>query len=345
MDETLSEPLKQMIHKWVNERHQALLEQVMMTWEEGMGRLVPDDGLLQKIQETLAPPPPLEDPFPEVVSDTENDLGAALNLIESSSSQGEVLKRLLEGLQPFVERSALFVIKQGIASLFAHRGFESDMPKAGAPVVPPPELEEVIQCRVPFLSTPGPAYLSLLTILSRFEASGVCILPLRLRRKTVALLLVDSGLRQVIDHPNHVRALAHTAEATLSFLAGTREDEKTSTAVETHPSMPTQRIPEPIPVPVAPPLDPKVRANAERSARVLVGDIELYFPNKVAQGRQKGNLYAVLRDELDRSLASFAERYTADVENQYHIFYQTVVQQLCEGDATKLGQAPWAAHN
>ena len=354
MDETLNEPLKQMIHKWVNERHQALLEQVMMTWQEGMGRLNPDDSLLLKIQELLTPPlppppppppPPSdepEDPFPDIVSDTENDLGAALNLIECSSSQGEVLKRLLEGLQPFVERSALFVIKQGIASLFANRGFESDIPKIGSPVVPPPDLEAVVQCRVPFIEVRGTAYQALLETLSRFEAQDVRIFPLRLRRKTVALLLVDSGLRQVIDHPNHVRALAHTAEATLSFLAGLKEDEKAPVPVEAHPSMPTQRIPEPLQEPTVAPLDPKIRANAERSARVLVGDIELYFPNKVAQGRQKQNLYAALRDELDRSLASFVERYTADVENQYHIFYQTVVHQLCEGDPSKLGLPPWA---
>jgi hypothetical protein len=348
MDENLREPLKQMIHKWVNDRHQALLEQVMMTWEEGMGRLNPDDAFLGQIQELLAPPPAPpapEDPFPDIVSDTEKDLGAALNLIEASSSQGEVLKRLLEGLQPFVERSALFVIKQGIASLFATRGFESDLPKPGAPVVPPPPLEELIQGRVPVIDAPGPAYLSLLTILSRFEASDVRILPLRLRRKTVALLLVDSGLRQVIDHPNHVRALTHTAEATLSFLAGLKEDEKSAATTESHPSMPTQRVVEPIPEPPVAPLDPKIRANAERSARVLVGDIELYFPNKVVQGRQKSNLYAALRDELDRSLASFVERYTTEVENQHHIFYQTVVHQLCEGDATKLGPAPWAPRN
>lgn len=342
MDETLREPLKQMIHKWVNDRHQALLEQVMMTWEEGMGRLNPDDGLLQKIHELLAPLPAQEDPFPEVAPDTENDLGAALNLLESSASQGEVLKRLLDGLQPFVERSALFVIKQGIASLFSQRGFESDIPKPGAPVVPPPELEALIQCKVPFIETPGAAYQALLGTLSRFEASCVRILPLRLRRKTVALLLVDSGLRQVIDHPNHVRAIAHTAEAALSFLAGLKEDEKPSVSAESHPSMPTQRIPEPIVEPAVTALDPKIRANAERSARVLVGDIELYFPNKVIQGRQKANVYAALRDELDRSLASFVERYSAEVESQHHIFYQTVVQQLCEGDPGKLGQAPWA---
>ncbi|HWQ10910.1 MAG TPA: hypothetical protein VN436_17435, partial [Holophaga sp.] len=105
---------------------------------------------------------------------------------------------------------------------------------------------------------------------------------------------------------------------------------------------PTQRLPEAIQEAPAPPLDPRIRANAERSARVLVGDIELYFPTKVAQGLEKGNLYACLRDELDRSLASFVERYTAEVENRHHIFYQTVVHQLCDGDAAKLGQPAWA---
>ena len=83
---------------------------------------------------------------------------------------------------------------------------------------------------------------------------------------------------------------------------------------------------------------------AERSARVLVGDIELYFPAKVAQGQAQGSLYAVLRDELDRSRASFTERYGVDLENQHQIFYQTVVQQLCAGDPSRLGPAPWSAH-
>ncbi len=344
MDETLREPLKQMIHKWVNDRHQSLLEQIMMTWEEGMGRLTPDDEFLRQVLEMITPlpPPPPEDLFQGVPSDTEADLGVALNMLETSTGQGEVLKRLLEGLQPFVERSALFVIKQGIATLYATRGFESDTPKPGTVVMPPPELENVIQGHAASIDAPGPAYAVLLSVLSRFEASDVRILALRLRRKTVAILLVDSGLRKVIDHPNHVRALAHVAEASLSYLAGMKEDEKPVAPMEAHPSMPTQQLVEPIPEPTAPPLEAKVRANAERSARVLIGDIELYFPNKVVQGRQKGNMYGSLRDELDRSRASFVERYGQEVENQHRIFYQTVIRQLCEGDPTRLGPAPWA---
>jgi gamma-glutamyl:cysteine ligase YbdK (ATP-grasp superfamily) len=157
----------------------------------------------------------------------------------------------------------------------------------------------------------------------------------------VAVLLVDSGRCPAIEHPNHVRAIASLAEARLAALAAPREAPKPAT-VEHHPSSPTMIIQDPIAEAAAPGLDPKVRSNAERSARVLVGDIELYFPDKVAQARKQGNLYAVMRDELDRSRDSFVERYGAELESQHQIFYQTVLQQLCQGDPSRLGQAPWA---
>jgi len=342
MTEKLKDPVKQLLQTWISDRHQALLEQIMMTWEEGMGRFVPDESLLHRILEQ-ATPAPADHALGDFAADTEGDLGIALDLIEAASSQGEVLKRLLEGLQPFAERSALFVIKQGIASLYASRGFEAESPKGAVPVVPPPELEDLIQGRRASIDVLGAAYSALLAPLSRFEASSARILPLRLRRKTVAVLMVDSGLRQVMDHPNHVRALTHVAEATLSFLAGIKEEEKTGGAsVEAAPSAPTQRLPEPITETAVPLLDAKVRANAERSARVLVGDIELYFPAKVTQGKQRGNLYGMLKEELDRSRASFTDRYGVEMENQHQIFYQTIVAQLCEGDPSKLGPAPWA---
>ena len=105
--------------------------------------------------------------------------------------------------------------------------------------------------------------------------------------------------------------------------------------------MPTQQVPEPIEAgPSA--LDPKIRATAERLARVLVSDIELYFPQKVAQGRQQGNIYSLLRDELERSRATFIDRFGEPTESQHRIFIQTVQAQLCEGIPSKLGPAPWA---
>lgn len=353
MDELVKASAQQRLQTWIQERHRVLLEQIMLTWEEGTHRLNPDHALMEELLTLLAPEP--ASPLGSLPADTDRDLGTGLDLVSASASQGEVLKRLLEALQPFAERSALFVVKQGIATLYAVRGFESDQPRMGSAVVPPPELETVLQGRSSLTLKTGAAYGALLAPLSRFEASDARVLPLRLRQRVVALLLVDSGLRQVIDHPNHIRALCHAAEATLAALAVAREEEKPPpVAAPSTPSAPdmlpphamrTQRISDPIALHEVSELDPKVRQNAERSARVLVGDIELYFPQKVEQGRARGNLYGLLRDELERSRASFVERYGADVEFRHQIFYQTVVHQLCGGDPSLLGQAPWPERN
>jgi hypothetical protein len=346
MDQNVQDALKKLLQAWVDTRQQALLEQVMVAWSEAVGKLTPDDALMESLVAAIPEPEPAPEPVyepPPPAAGTDGDLGTGLELLENAVTQGEVLKHLLDGLQLFVERSALFVLKQGIATIYAHRGFDGDAPRTGSPVVPPPELEELVHGRVKVVTGPGPAYQSLLGPLSRYQAADVRIIPLRLRRKIVALLLVDSGLRQVIDHPNHVKALTLGAEAQLSYLAGIKDEERAA-APETHPSTLTQRIPDTISETSPGALDPKVRINAERSARVLVGDIELYFPAKVVQGQQQGSLYPVLREELDRSRASFVERYGLDVENQHQIFYQTVVQQLCSGDPSRLGPAPWAAH-
>ncbi len=419
-----SEALKQILLSWLHERHQALLEQVMMTWEEGLGRLQPDDALAQDLLAAVPVPAPAAHPV--ITSDPE--LGAALDLLDNAPSQAEVLHKLLDGLRPFADRSALFIIKQGIASLYAFRGFDGEAAKPGTPVVPPPELEALISGQLPVIQQTGEAYLALVRPLSGLTSADVRIHPIRLKRKTVALVLADSGLRRMLDNPQHVRALVRASEAALAFLAGPKDEDKPGTGPlkatgpmpvsepmarpapvpppalapaptppppppplvrptplppiglpashasptmqmpipgELRPpirpvppvpispiapialpaaiapsSMPTQQVPEPIEA--SPALDPKVRATAERLARVLVGDIELYFPQKVAQGRQQGNLYSLLRDELERSRATFIDRFGEPTEKQHRIFIQTVQAQLCEGIPSKLGPAPWA---
>jgi hypothetical protein len=329
MDESNQAGLKNLLQQWGDDRQLALRERVLAALDQGLP--APDAALLERIQ-SLAEPAPAQD--------SDADLGAGLDLMAAAATQGEVLKRLLDGIMRFGQRSALYVIKQGIATLYAHRGFEAEHPRLGVPVVPPPELEQLIQGQAALI-TSGPAYLALLAPLSRAEAAALRIIPLHLRRKTVALLLVDSGSEPALSQPNVLRAIALGAESRLSALSGAREEER-ATQTAALPSVLTQRIADPIAETAAPSLDPMVRINAERSARVLVGDIELYFPAKVAQGQNQGNLYAAMRDELDRSRASFVERYGSDLESQHQIFYKTVVQQLCAGNPARLGPAPWA---
>ncbi|MFN8010879.1 MAG: hypothetical protein U0P81_05690 [Holophagaceae bacterium] len=413
-----AESIKSLLHQWMEDRQRTLQEVLTVTLEEELGRLRPDEALLQGLMAQVAA---LQ--ASSGSASLERDLAAALDHLEHAPTQAEALKALMDGLQPLCERCALFIVKQGIANLFSHRGFDSDAPRSGVPVVPPPELEALLSGSA-LRAAGGPAYTALLKPLSPSLAAESLVLPLRLRRKVVGIVLLDCGHRQRLDHPSLLRAIVLAAESALSHLAtagheGTGAmptmappprpapagppgvpmagqvpaappqapvpapqapppqkitapmspaDVRSSQpmvpppapaaslappppaearALDTRdltPSVPTQLVPDPIPLPAAPAagdLDPKVRATAERLARVLVGDIELYFPQKVAQGRQSGNLYGLLREELDRSRQTFLERFGAEVESRHRIFLSTVVGQLCDGDPRRLGNAPW----
>ena len=333
-DQPNQEALRRPLEAWLKQQNQALLEEVIATWQGAMDRFHPDEALLSQLQGAASQGGPSSDAIPS--------FAAALDLVEGAPSQGDLLKRLLDGLAPLVERSALFVLKQGLATLYAHRGFDQGAPLKTGAVVPPPDLEAIIQGLGRSLRKKGPGYSALLSVLSSYEAADLAIMPLRHRRKTVALLLVDSGLRQKLDHPELVRALILVASAALANLASGKEDGAHLSSDSHSSSAPTQAVPESIAPAPAASLDPKTRTAAERLARVLVGDVELYFPAKVAQARSQGNLYGLLRDELDRSRATFVDRFGEEIESQHRIFTTTVIHQLCDGNAAKLGRAPWA---
>jgi thioesterase domain-containing protein len=338
VDQSQNAAFRARLEGWLNEQNQTLLEEVMATWQKALGRFHPDGALLAQLLEDAA----VAAPAPSDPQDA--DLAAALDLLEGAASQGDLLKRLLEALSKLVERSAIFILKQGLASLYAHRGFAAGVPARSGAVVPPAELEQVIQGSIQSIRRKGPGYSALIEPLGGFEAAEVAIFALRHKRRVVALVLVDSGLRQTLDRPEQARALALGASAMLAALATGKEEDSQPhpTLPEAHPSAPTQRVPEPIEAAAPMDLDAKTRAAAERLARVLVGDVELYFPAKVGQARAQGNLYGQLREELERSRATFVDRFGEGVEAKYRIFTTTVIQQLCDGDASKLGAAPWA---
>jgi hypothetical protein len=326
------------LEAWLNQQNQTLLEEVMATWQNTLGHFHPDEALLRDLLEVAA-----VRPAPASLERQDAELAAALDLLEGATSQSDLLRRLLDALATLVERSALFILKQGLASLYSHRGFEAEVPLRAGAVVPPSDLEALIRGSATSIRRKGPGYTALMAPVSSFEAPEVALFALRHKRRAVALVLVDSGLRQSLDHPEQVRALVLVASAMLASLAAGRDEEpRSQPALEAHPSAPTQVVPEPIESAGPTELDPKTRAAAERLARVLVGDVELYFPAKVSQARIQGNLYGLLRDELERSRATFVERFGEEVEVHYRIFTTTVIQLLCGGDPSKLGTAPWA---
>ena len=88
----------------------------------------------------------------------------------------------------------------------------------------------------------------------------------------------------------------------------------------------------------------RLHNDARRFARLLVSEIKLYNEPKVQEGRNKGDLYDRLRDDIDRSRQMYDKRVAPPVAARHDYFHQELVNTLAEGDAAKLGMSyPGAA--
>jgi outer membrane biosynthesis protein TonB len=99
-----------------------------------------------------------------------------------------------------------------------------------------------------------------------------------------------------------------------------------------------------LPVEVSSDDERRLHNDARRFARLLVSEIKLYNKEKVEEGRQVGDLYERLREDIDRSRQMYDKRVAPPVAARYDYFHQELVNTLAEGDPSKLGSGyPGAA--
>jgi len=79
------------------------------------------------------------------------------------------------------------------------------------------------------------------------------------------------------------------------------------------------------------------KEEARRFARLLVSEIKLYNERAVLEGREHGNLYERLRDDIDRSRQMYEERIPGDVRADSNYFYDELVEILADGRPDALG--------
>ena len=78
-------------------------------------------------------------------------------------------------------------------------------------------------------------------------------------------------------------------------------------------------------------------SDARRFARLLVSEIKLYNEQKVAEGRNSGDIYEVLKEAIDRSREMYEKRVQPNVASKFDYFHYELVNNLAEGDEEKLG--------
>ena len=85
------------------------------------------------------------------------------------------------------------------------------------------------------------------------------------------------------------------------------------------------------------PEDAEVHRKAQRFARLLVDEIKLYNQVKVAEGRKNKDLYDRLKDDIDKSQATYQKRYGSTVAANAVYFSNELVRSLAEDDSSLMG--------
>src|SRR5678815_4750271 len=85
------------------------------------------------------------------------------------------------------------------------------------------------------------------------------------------------------------------------------------------------------------PEDQDVHRKAQRFAKLLVDEIKLYNQAKVSEGRKNHDVYDRLKEDIEKSRATFNRRYGSSAAASGNYFSNEVVRSLAEDDITMMG--------
>ncbi len=85
------------------------------------------------------------------------------------------------------------------------------------------------------------------------------------------------------------------------------------------------------------PEDESRHEEARRFARLLVSEIKLYNEEAVERGREQRDLYARLKEDIDRSREMFERRIPPEIRTARDYFHEELVRILGDGDSDALG--------
>ncbi|HZR66950.1 MAG TPA: hypothetical protein VFA85_17560 [Terriglobales bacterium] len=294
-------------------------------------------------------------------------LQKAISSVQAGTTQKEILRALLDGTTSYCGRAALFVVKGGAATGWQGAGFASnDAIKDFALDVHSGATAHVLQSREAedaaasnfdqhFVSKFGPP-----------ANPNIALLPLLLKDKVSALIYADSGSQGAEVDSTALDVLVKATSAWLEVISQRKQAHKDEPETHSAPavndpfaahaplhSAKAQHIPEPEPavavaaaagagsnVAAAPALSPEeaeIHRKAQRFARLLMDEIKLYNQAKVAEGRKHKNLYDRLKEDIEKSRATYLKRYGNTSAASADYFNQELVRSLAEDDISLMG--------
>ena len=86
----------------------------------------------------------------------------------------------------------------------------------------------------------------------------------------------------------------------------------------------------------------ELHRRANRVAKVSMQDIKMLNPDKVRQGRENKDLCIRLKDDIEKAHREYDRRFKPIMDHPVDYFYRWMVEILAEGDASALGEYPYA---
>jgi hypothetical protein len=276
-------------------------------------------------------------------------LRTVVSSIHEAHSQADILKGLLEGAAKFAARAALFVVRGTTLAGWQARGLADE--------------------NIRGTSIDGSKGLASRAIRDRSRQSGsiaefddafaqhqgaphdnsCTIFPLVVKEKVAAVLYVDSGSKaSTVPDYAAVEVLTRFACLWLEHEAGKRqaapagEGSTEASSPATAPTMPaaptsTAAVGADASLGSVPVEEQEIHKKAQRFAKLLVDEIKLYNQAKVAEGKQSRAIYKLLREDIEKSRATYEKRYGGTPAASGKYFDSEVIRILADNDRSLLG--------
>ena len=274
-------------------------------------------------------------------------LSAAATQIQEAGSQAEILRHLLQGCSQFAGRVALFVSKAGSISGWQGTGFDNNDEIKNASVSTARGLcADAMNGQVPAAGKATDFDSGFLSLVKAPAEDRCLVLPLVVKDRVAALIYADAGT-QATGSLDASALSVLTRFAALWLETGATRKSEPMAAAATAPE--TERVAAAAPSAVAHATAPatiaetpasedaELHKKAKRFAKLLVEEIMLYNQAKVAQGKKNQDLYTRLREDIEKSRATYDKRYGESPAASANYFNQELIRILADNDVSLMG--------
>jgi len=222
-------------------------------------------------------------------------------------------------------------------------GFANSWSALEIPLADAPALAQTVETREAVVSLAVPDHLSarLASLMQLDPQEKVYLFPVCLRQSVVSVLYADNvGAAREIE-PAAIELLCAVAGMVLEGLSA-RPSVRERAA---EPAAGRLELPGSPTIARRPPADwdqmsteeRDLHLRAQRFARVLVADLQLYRAQEIREGKKAGDLYGRLREEIDKSRDVYQRKFGHTAAGSIDYFHVELLQTLADNQEDHLG--------